>query len=72
MSRVMRLLEQWLPLWACLSGAIVPASQEFDAGVPDTKASAALGAQLDDILKCVALQEQAWPSRTRRQELPGP
>ena len=71
MSRILRLLEQWLPLWACLSGAVVPISQVIAVGVPDTGASATLGAQLDDILDFVALQEQAWRVLVRHPARPG-
>lgn len=65
-TRVLRLLEQWLPALACLSGVVVPVSQ----GIPDGVASDAatvpdLDAQLHEILDFVVLQEQMWRPERR-------
>lgn len=62
MTRVLRLLEQWLPLLACYSGVVVPVSQVIPDGVASDAATAPdLDAQLHEILDFVLLQEQMWP-----------
>jgi hypothetical protein len=53
MARVIRLLEQWLPLLAGLSGVVVPVYD--DASTMRTPPS--LEQQLQDILDFVAFQE---------------
>jgi hypothetical protein len=61
MRRVIRLLEGWLPLFACLSGGVLPVSQVTgDGGVSDADALPDLDDQLHEILGFVSLQEQRW------------
>ena len=59
MTRVIRLLEQWLPHLAYLSGFVVPVSQVDANTVPD------LDQQLQEILDFVVLQEQMWRPERR-------
>ncbi|MGH7867135.1 MAG: hypothetical protein ACREP9_05725 [Candidatus Dormibacteraceae bacterium] len=61
MSRVSKLLEQWLPLLACLSGVLVPISYPMDSGsAPTAEAVPNLDQQLQQVLDCVAQQEHLW------------
>jgi hypothetical protein len=53
MNRVIRLLEEWLPLLADLSGLVVPV---YDARLDDVEIPS-LQQQLREILNFVALQE---------------
>ncbi len=63
MNRVIRLLEEWLPLLAGLSGVVVP----VDDARFDDEETPSLDQQLQEILKFVALQELSSRSaRTSR------
>jgi hypothetical protein len=67
----MRLLEECVPIWACLCGAVIPVNQVISTGAsPETRAAPSLAAQLDEILDVVGLQEHAWQVRLRHPELP--
>jgi hypothetical protein len=62
MRRVISLLERWLPLFACLSGVVVPVSQVIgDGPTSDSDGLPDLDTQLHEILGFVVLQEQMWP-----------
>jgi hypothetical protein len=66
MRRVISLVEGWLPLFACLSGVVVPVSQVIgDGAASDADALPDLKAQLHEILRFVALQEQMWRPESR-------
>jgi hypothetical protein len=66
MRRVISLLEAWLPLFACLSGAVVPVSQVIgDGSASDADTRPDLDAQLHEILGFVLLQEQMWRPESR-------
>jgi hypothetical protein len=66
MRRVISLLEGWLPLFACLSGAVVPVSQVIgDGAASDADACPVLDAQLHEILGFVELQERMWRPESR-------
>jgi hypothetical protein len=66
MSRMISLLEGWLPLFACLSGAVVPVSQVIgDGSAWDADTRPDLDAQLHEILGFVVLQEQMWRPESR-------
>lgn len=59
MRRVIALLDRWLPLLACLSGAVLPAGQVTGDGAAwHADAPPDLDAQLHQILDFVVLQEQ--------------
>jgi hypothetical protein len=63
-SRVVKVLEHWLPFWACLSGAAVPIRPFVDdSAFPDGGACPCLEAQLREILDFVASQEKRWRPR---------
>jgi hypothetical protein len=63
-GRVVKLLEHWLPYWACLSGTVVPVSPMIDdAALSDFHACPGLEAQLLEILEFVRLQEKRWRVR---------
>jgi hypothetical protein len=66
MRRVIELLERWLPLLACLSGAVVPVSQwNGDGAASDADTAPPLDAQLHEILDFIVLQEQMWRPERR-------
>jgi hypothetical protein len=66
MRRLISLLEGWLPLFACLSGAVVPVSQVIgDGAALDADTRPDLDAQLHEILGFVGLQEQMWRPESR-------
>ena len=61
MPRILRALERWLPLLACLSGAIVPVGQvKRDRLAADAGDSPDLNAQMHEILDFVLLLERRW------------
>jgi hypothetical protein len=58
-SRVVKVLEHWLPFWACLSGTVVPVSPLVEDGdLSDAYVCPCLEAQLREILDFVGLQER--------------
>jgi len=66
MRRLISLLEGWLPLFACLSGAVVPVSQVIgDGSAADADTRPDLDAQLHEILGFIVLQEQMWRPESR-------
>ena len=66
LRRVIRLLEGWLPLFACLSGGVLPVTQVTgDGAASDADALPDLDAQLREILGFVVLQEQRWRPGSR-------
>jgi hypothetical protein len=61
MRRILRALERWLPLLACLSSAIVPVRHvPRDRLAADAEASHDLDAQIHEILEFVSAQERVW------------
>jgi hypothetical protein len=66
MRRVIKLLEGWLPLFACLSGTVIPVSQVIgDGPASDADTRPDLDSQLHEILGFVGLQEQMWRPENR-------
>ena len=66
MRRVTSLVESWLPLFACLSGVVVPVRQVIgDGATSDAGAVPDLDAQLHEILDFVVVQEQMWRPKSR-------
>jgi hypothetical protein len=64
MTRVIKLLEQWLPLLAGFSGVVVPVSQVIsDDAASDAEAVPDLDQQLQEILDFVVRQEHMWRGR---------
>jgi hypothetical protein len=67
MNRVIRLVEQWLPLLASLSGVVVPVNdRRFD-----DEWAPSLEQQLQEILDFVALQESNSRSARPRRRAAG-
>ena len=63
-GRVVKLLEHWLPFWACLSGTVIPVSPLVeDRTAYGAYTCPGLEAQLHEILDFVRLQEKRWRSR---------
>ena len=61
MRRVIRLLEQCLPAFACLSGAVVPLDTMIGDGPPPVAAKMPdLDAQMREIVGFIVRQEQMW------------
>ncbi len=66
MRRILCALERWLPLLACLCGAIVPVRQVTrDRPAADAEASRDLDAQMHEILDFVIAQERMWRPERR-------
>lgn len=66
MRRILCALERWLPLLACLSGAIVPVRHVTrDPFAAHAEASRDLDAQMHEILDFVAAQERTWRPERR-------
>jgi len=80
MRRLIRLAEQWLPLLACMSGAVVPIGPLVgDGAALDRTPVSGLDTQMREILDFVALQERrSWSqwqrtgSSTRHTDKPRP
>jgi hypothetical protein len=63
-GRVVKLLEHWLPLWACLSGTVMPVSPLVEyRTLSDVYECPGLEAQLQEILAFVGQQERKWRTR---------
>ena len=63
-SRVVKLLEHWLPLWACLSGTVVPVGALVDEStLSEVCECPGLAAQLFEILDFVRQQERKGRAR---------
>jgi len=66
MQRILRALEQWLPLLSCLSGAIVPVRHVTQNRLTaDAEASSDLDAQMYELLDFVIAQERMWRPERR-------
>ncbi len=66
MKRVIDLLERWLPVFACLSGIVLPVGEQIGNGAasnPDAVPD--IDEQLGEILDFIALQEQSWRLKPR-------
>jgi hypothetical protein len=58
-SRLVNVLEHWLPFWACLSGTVVPISPLIEYGAPSNDcACPGLEAQLREILDFIGALEK--------------
>jgi hypothetical protein len=69
MNRLIKLLDQWISVWACLAGAAVPQSEAVREGAPSvTPARTDLEAQLAEILEFVVVQERRWRPKSQRNE----
>jgi hypothetical protein len=69
MNRLIKLLDQWISVWACLAGAAVPQSEAVRDDAPSsTEACTDLKAQLDEILEFVMVQERRWRPKSQRNE----
>jgi hypothetical protein len=65
-SRVIKLLDQWIQVWACLSAVVIPPSPvNEDGSAPTGDAQPDLEAQLTEIFKFVVIQERRWQTERR-------
>ena len=61
MARLIKLLDEWLPLLAGLSGVVVPVYDPY----PDDEPPPDLDQQLKELLEFVARQERSWQPASR-------
>jgi hypothetical protein len=67
MNRLIKLLDQWISVWASLAGAAVPQSEAVRDDAPSsTEGCTDLKAQLDEILEFVVVQERRWRPKSQR------